>query len=153
MILQAQLANAERLCNLKGVRLTVQRRQVLRIVCVADKPIGAYEVIDALRRENGQAAPPTAYRALDFLEAQGLIHKLASMRAYIGCNHPDHPHCGQFLICRECGLVKEIEHPALTDSLHDAAGSEGFHADKPVVELMGQCAGCSRLAPVCQSDA
>ena len=136
------LQHAETLCKQREVRLTPQRSKVLELVCAADGPIGAYEILDRLRQTIGNPAPPTVYRALDFLLEQGLIHKLESLHAYVGCSHPDHPHASQFLICSDCGDVREIESSGIADSLRQAQKNTGFKAKRPVVELLGTCARC-----------
>jgi Fe2+ or Zn2+ uptake regulation protein len=87
-------------------------------------------------------APPTVYRALDFLLEQGLVHKLESLHAYVGCAHPDHPHASQFLICGDCGEVAEVENPSVAKSLKAAGKAVGFRTKRPVVELLGTCAQC-----------
>jgi Fur family zinc uptake transcriptional regulator len=87
-------------------------------------------------------APPTVYRALDFLLEQGLVHKLESLHAYVGCAHPDHPHASQFLICDDCGEVAEVEAPNVDKSLKAAGEAIGFRTKRPVVELLGTCAQC-----------
>ena len=87
-------------------------------------------------------APPTVYRALDFLLEQGLIHKLESLHAFVGCDHPGQPHSGQFLICAECGVVRELDDAGVALSLRSVALETGFEPDRPVVEVIGTCAGC-----------
>jgi Fur family transcriptional regulator, zinc uptake regulator len=133
---------AEALCDERGVKLTPHRRKVLELVCAADGPIGAYDVLDLLRQSIGNPAPPTVYRALDFLLRQGLIHKLESLHAFVGCSHLDHPHASQFLICSDCGDVSEIENSEIAKSLRKAQENSGFKAKRPVVELLGSCAQC-----------
>lgn len=135
---------AERLCNARGARLTAQRRTVLEVLCTSDRPLSAYEILDRLRGTTRNPAPPTVYRALDFLLKQGLVHKLESLHAFVGCSHPDHPHSSQFLICADCGEVNEMENDAILKSLQSAARSTGFEASRPVVEILGTCAGCTR---------
>ena len=136
------LERAEALCGERGVRLTDQRRTVLQLLCVSDKPLSAYELLDRMRGSVKNPAPPTVYRALDFLLEQGLAHKLESIHAYIGCSHPDHPHASQFLICADCGEVEEVEDPAIESSLEAAGKAAGFRTERPVVELLGTCAHC-----------
>lgn len=136
------IAQAEDLCRGRGVRLTPQRRRVLQIVCASERPLGAYEILDAMRGAPG-AAPPTVYRALDFLVEHGLVHRIETLHAFVGCNHPDHPHSGQFLICAECGEVKELEDEAVLRQLDTAAAERGFQARRPVVEVIGTCARCA----------
>lgn len=137
------LDQAEAICRKRGARLTDQRRTVLQLLCVSDKPLSAYELLDRMRAIVRNPAPPTVYRALDFLLEQGLVHKLESLHAYVGCAHPDHPHASQFLICDDCGDITEVEDPDVARSLKTAGKAIGFRTKRPVVEVLGTCAQCS----------
>ncbi|MBI2381748.1 MAG: transcriptional repressor [Gammaproteobacteria bacterium] len=141
------LARAERLCQERGARLTDQRRRVLELVWQSHRPLGAYELMDALRKDGKPVAPPTVYRALDFLIEQGLVHRLASLNAYIGCEHPGERHSGQFLICRACGLSAELSDPAVAAALSREAEIQGFRVEQQIVEIAGLCARCQEDAP------
>ena len=141
-VLSQVLERAEALCHERGARLTEQRRAVLRLLCVAEKPLSAYELLERMRNVVRNPAPPTVYRALNFLLQQGLVHKLESLNAYVGCAHPDHPHASQFLICDDCGEVAEVEDPIVARSLKAAGNEIGFRTRRPVVELLGTCAQC-----------
>ena len=136
------LNRAETLCRERGTRLTDQRKTVLQLLCLSDKPLSAYELLDRMRSIVKNPAPPTVYRALDFLLEHGLVHKLESQHAYVGCTHPDHPHASQFLICDDCGEVAEVEDPSVAKSLKAAGKAIGFRTKRPVVELLGTCAQC-----------
>jgi Fur family transcriptional regulator, zinc uptake regulator len=138
----AVLDRAQALCQGRGVRLTDQRRRVLAILCGAGRPIGAYEIMDAMREGARAVAPPTVYRALDFLLGQGLIHKLESLHAFVGCDHPGEPHSSQFLICAACGGVTELDDAGVDSSLCSVAQGSGFETQRRVVEVIGTCAGC-----------
>lgn len=127
--------------------MTAQRRRVLELICQSDTPVGAYEILDGLRATLSNPAPPTVYRALDFLLEQGLIHRIESLHAFIGCSHPDHPHASQFLICSDCGDVSEIEDPQITEGLRQAQEAVGFKPGRPVIELLGTCAQCQDIEP------
>ena len=136
------LQRAEHLCRGRGARLTPQRRTVLRLLCASDKPLSAYELLDRMRGSMKNPAPPTVYRALDFLLEHGLVHKLESLHAFVGCAYPEHTHAGQFLICSDCGEVSELEDSAVARSLQAAGKAAGFRTTRPVVELLGTCAQC-----------
>lgn len=69
---QELLAQAEKICAQRNVRLTPQRLEVLRLMSLQDGAISAYDLLDLLREAEPQAKPPTVYRALDFLLEQGL---------------------------------------------------------------------------------
>ncbi len=141
--LEESLVRAERLCHRRGARLTLQRRRVLEILCRSDRPLGAYEILDRLQRQVPGARPPTVYRALTFLQEQGLVHRIESLNAFLGCLHPEHPHLGQFLICRRCGRVEELEDAGVERDLGRLARAWGFRPDARVVELLGRCADCA----------
>ena len=138
------LACAEDLCRKRGARLTAQRCTVLQLLCSAERPMTAYEILDLMGSSTKNPAPPTVYRALDFLLEQGLVHKLESLHAFVGCSHPEHPHASQFLICADCGEVNELENDAIEQSLRSAEQAIGFQIKRPVVELLGTCAECAR---------
>ena len=145
--LSERLQSAERLCAERGARLTTQRRTVLALLCGSERPLSAYEILNRMRATTRNPAPPTVYRALDFLLAQGLVHKLESLHAFVGCSHPDHPHSSQFLICSDCGAVSEMGNDGIARSLRRAEKAIGFKTNRPIVELLGVCAECqsSRL--------
>ena len=78
----------ERACNERGLRLTPIRANVLRLIADAGKPVKAYELLEKVREGKGAGAdaPPTVYRALDFLMANGFVHKLESVNAFVACH-------------------------------------------------------------------
>src|SRR5581483_8522848 len=86
------LAAAERQCAARGARLTEQRRRVLELIWKSHAPVGAYTLLDRLREGGVRAQPPTVYRALEFLVENGLIHRIESLNAYVGCADPDQRH-------------------------------------------------------------
>ena len=136
------IAHAEALCRQRGVRLTPQRRQVLQLLLDAQRPLSAYELLEGMHTDGRRPAPPTVYRALDFLLEQGFAHKLESLHAYIGCPHPGHPHAGQFLVCTACGQVDEVCEAHLGPTLEEEIRRTGFQLQRRVIELLGLCAGC-----------
>ena len=92
------LEQAAAICQKNGQRLTTLRQTVLKLVWSSHRPVGAYDILAMLSKgQERPVAPPTVYRALDFLLEQELIHRIASLNAYIGCNSPDSPHDGTFL--------------------------------------------------------
>ena len=139
------LKDAGQICEGKGARLTDLRRQVLGLILESESPAGAYDLLDRLRATRHGAAPPTVYRALEFLLEHGLIHKLESRSAYVGCvSHGDADHTAQFLICRTCGQVTELDDHELAHALNDAAKRLGFTVGKATIEAEGRCAVCAR---------
>lgn len=139
---EAALAAADTLCAERGVRLTPLRRRVLELVWQSHRPVKAYDLLDQLRDRQQRAAPPTVYRALEFLRNEGLIHRLESLNAFVGCGDPRHAHTGQFLICRGCEAVAELSDPEITRLIAERAQGLGFHLGTQTIELEGLCPGC-----------
>jgi Fur family transcriptional regulator, zinc uptake regulator len=137
-----QLNIAAGVCAAQGAQLTPLRRHVLGLILDAEAPLTAYQLLDRLKETRKGAAPPTIYRALDFLLEQRLIHKVERLNAFVPCVESGHEHTAQFLICRQCGAVTEIEDHAAANALEHAAEREGFHPRSAVVEIDGTCAAC-----------
>ena len=141
------LADADALCAQQGVRLTALRRRVLELVWHSHKPLGAYDILAVLSETDGRrAAPPTVYRALDFLLENGLVHRIASLNAFVGCSHPEQPHQGQFLICRQCHAAIELDQDDISAAIVRSAASVGFSVESQTVEIVGLCASCQVAA-------
>jgi len=137
------MATAEAVCLERGQRLTAIRRKVLDELLGSHKPLGAYEIIDRLAQRGARPAPITAYRALEFLRENGLVHRIESRNAFIACVHT-HP-AGElvvFLICEHCGAVGEASSADLAASLTSAARAAGFSPKSPVIEITGECTHC-----------
>lgn len=142
----AALARAAKLCAGKGSRLTALRRRVLELVWRSHRPVGAYDILSQLARSRGTVAPPTVYRALEFLQAEGLVHRIESLNAYIGCERPDEPHCVQFLICRACGQAAEMADDRIDAAMRRGSAKAGFALERPTVEALGLCPDCQPVA-------
>jgi len=142
-----RLKRAAEACARDGGRLTETRRRVLALVLAAKEPVGAYALLDRLKAEKANATPVTVYRALGFLQEHGLVHKVERLNAFIGCSEPDehhhHGHAAQFLICRTCGTVTEMEDAGIVASVDRAAALTGFRPARATVEVEGACASCA----------
>jgi Fur family zinc uptake transcriptional regulator len=139
------MEHAEAVCGRRAQKLTPIRRQVLQALLSSHRPLGAYEVIDELARSMPRPAPITVYRALDFLIANGLVHRIESRNAFLACaNHHDAGAMVAFLICERCGLVGEIPAAPVAQSLNAAARNSGFAPKISVVEMTGICAHCRK---------
>lgn len=136
------LAEARTLCRTNNARLTPTRERVLELIWRSHKALGAYDLLALLADDGHRSAPPTVYRALDFLQQQGLVHRIASLNAFIGCTHTGEPHRGQFLICRHCHNVLELTAPDVSRAVDRASADEAFAAEETVIEITGLCPAC-----------
>lgn len=140
--LEKYLKMAEEICQKKTVRFTKSRRQILQMIYASPNPAKAYDILDQLKKTQPQAKPPTVYRALDFLLENGLIHKVNSLNAYVGCSHPlKHNNC-YFLICSNCQEISECCTDILTAEIVKIAKSAKFNIQNINLEIEGKCHKC-----------
>ena len=130
------------LCAERGVRLTALRNNVLELIWQSHQPVGAYELLDILKSKRRNAQPPTIYRALNFLLDLGLIHRIESLNAYVGCDTPQMSHNTQFLICTSCGAAADISDLRLDKAINALAKDAKFSINHRSIEVEGQCPNC-----------
>lgn len=140
---EAVVGQAESTCARLGVRFTDQRRRVLAIVAGSHQAIGAYEIIEKLAEDGVRPAPITVYRALDFLMANGFVHRIASRNAFVTCRRQHGDHAAVFLICDECGTIGEVEADRVLGVVDRKARDTGFTVDRAVIEVSGRCRNCA----------
>ncbi len=138
------LQTAEQICLKKDVRLTAIRRNVLELICANHKAIGAYELLDLFRAQDPKAKPVTIYRALDFLMEAGLVHKIESLNAFIGCLQAEAQHKSAILICDQCKNAYEIDATSVYESIFSLSEAVQFRPQYLTLELHGLCASCSK---------
>ena len=137
------IKQADDYCKTNGHRFTEPRQYVLQIVDRAKRPLTAYDILDHLGQYLDKPKPPTAYRAIEFWQEHGFIHRIESLNAYILCS-AGHTHEGsQFMICDDCGNVTEAHICSIPPSLKDKAQLHKFSVKHWSVELHGLCENCS----------
>ncbi|QIZ85723.1 transcriptional repressor [Bermanella marisrubri] len=145
------LNKAQEKCQLNGARLTPKRQAILQVLLMSPTPLSAYQVAEHYKQETDESMPPmSAYRILDFLASEELVHKLNSENKYIACSHIacDHQHeIPQFLICRNCRTVKEIGVPdSIIKNLGKHVDQAGFRLMNSQLELDCICAKCDNAS-------
>lgn len=139
---EAYVRTVRQACLDRQLRLTPIRGQVLQLLAEHGKPVKAYDLLEMMRSRVGSNAPPTVYRALDFLLENGFIHKLSSINAYVACHHPNVSHSVPFLICDHCQNAIELEDDSIAGRLIEKAGALGFRTRAQVLEVHGLCRDC-----------
>jgi len=136
------LSTAEHLCVVRGVQLTPIRHQVLELIWDSHK---AYELLDRIKPLQNAAKPATIYRALDFLIEQGLIHRVESLNAFVGCSCSGHQHEQLLLICKRCNEVEERPATEVMQALSQEFDQAGFIVHSKAIEVHGICVKCVAL--------
>ncbi len=142
----AVVARAAQYCEQHGLNLTPARAQILEILASSETPLGAYEMIDRLAAQGtARPAPTIIYRALEFLLANGFVHRIESKNAYLACDHAHHNHdVIVFLLCDTCGKAVESSGQSLAKGIATLAGEAGFSPRGQVIEIAGLCAACQK---------
>ena len=141
------IRDVERQCQVRGLRLTPLRAEVLQILATEGRPTRAYDLLDRIKATKAPSAPTTVYRTLDFLIANGFVHKLESINAFVACRHPALDHVAPFLICDTCDRAVEIDDEAAPTLLIKHAGDLGFVPRTQTLEVHGRCADCTAPTP------
>lgn len=136
------LESAQTVCQDKNIRLTPIRQRIFELIWSNHKAVGAYNLLATLQQEDPKAKPVTIYRALDFLLEAGLIHKVASLNAFIGCSQPEIAHNSVMLICDLCHDAKEVEAQEVYEAIFEIGKNNAFHPQQLTLELHGICDDC-----------
>ena len=114
------------------------------------RSLKAYELLEQMQAIHPNSKPATIYRALDFLVEQGLIHRLDATNAWTACQHiqSEHSHHHDLLaVCTECGLVKELSAPHISQQLRELLATVGFSPNAPETEIRATCTSCRLNKP------
>ena len=137
------IARAERTCERRGSKLTGQRREILSSVAQSHSAVGAYDIIERMAEHGPRPAPITVYRALDFLLAHGLVHKIESRNAFVACSHSHEGEPAALLICETCGTVAELDAPEIFQRIGEKAKAQKFNPAHTLIEMSGTCGSCA----------
>jgi Fur family zinc uptake transcriptional regulator len=139
---EAALALADKYCRERGEKLTPIRRKVLELLLTSGRATKAYSLLDDMRQVHPGSAPPTVYRALDFLLSAGLVHRIESINAFTVCHDLTQCQHGILVVCQQCGNVTELHQPVLRDALVAQIEHAGYRLAGDEIELKGLCAAC-----------
>ncbi|MBF0184163.1 MAG: transcriptional repressor [Magnetococcales bacterium] len=136
------LQRAQQLCEQQGIRFTPQRREVLTILAASHHCLGAYTILERMAQPARRPTPAAVYRALDFLLALGVVHRMHGQNGYFACTRANHQTIVQFWICRGCGVVAESESQEIARIMPNLAAEMAFHPVWVTMEIEGECHRC-----------
>lgn len=128
----------------RGIRLTRQRRVILRVMDTAERHLDADGILERSQKLDPGVHRVTVYRTLDLLKREGLIDELDLLHLrgdqhYYESHGPrDHIH----VACLRCGKVREFE-SRLYEQLKSQIERD-FHMRVTVsrTEVGGYCEEC-----------
>ena len=131
--------------------MTQNETLVYQLLCDADRPLGANNILDALR-DKGIRAPLQVYRALARLVERGAVHRIESVNGFVACQLND---CGGsevsiFMLCTQCERAHEFTDTSIDSRLQSLGTDLGFQAAQKVIEITGLCANCQTAETAAQ---
>ncbi len=140
----ATVAAAKAAFERGGAHWTPMRAAVFGVLVQHVRPLGAYEIADAVSQGAGRRiAPNTVYRILDLFVASNLVNRIESRNAFVVSAHPQHHDDCIFLVCNSCGAATHLDNPGIAAQVRAAAQATGFAPDRPVIEVSGHCGACA----------
>ena len=127
-----------------GEQWTDMRAAIFDALRGFDKPASAYDIAERVGAARGKrVAANSVYRILDLFVGANLASRVESANAYVANEHPGCLHDCIFLICDTCGTTTHLDDDKLANGMRDVAARAGFAAERPVLEMRGQCGNCA----------
>ncbi len=121
--------------------VTPQRRLLLDILSETDSHLDAKELYRRAIEADRQISLATVYRNLRLFKELGLVGeiRLDDVHCFYEIKRSsEHYH----LVCTACGQVIEFESPLVARLVAEVERNCGFHAQRAVLHLEGQCGNC-----------
>ena len=128
----------------KGLKLTSQRRRILKRVFATNRHFTADEIHETFRRGRSDVSRATVYRTLSLLVEGGFIDMLelgGDTKRYehiLDREHHDH------LMCTRCGAIEDLPLSAVKGHAELRCDETGPRiAEEIAVIVQGRCARCA----------
>ena len=125
-----------------GLKDTLPRRTVLRVLEKTEKPLTVRGILHQLRKEDTSIGLVTIYRVIEALLRVGLVHRHPVGGTFSLCTIPEVRGHHVLLRCLYCGNVDEAHDHQLCRREEAIAKSRGFRTAEHVSELVGTCSQC-----------
>lgn len=125
----------------RNLRMTDQRRLVLRVLEESDEHLDAEAIYDLVRKQNPRISLATVYRTLALFKELGLIseHKLGEDHSHFETAQNE-PH--YHFTCLACRKIIEFSAPEIDDILLPRIKKQGLEINEVHLILSGYCADC-----------
>ncbi len=137
-----EVADSIRVLRAKGYKVTQPRKQVLKVLAEAEKPVSPYDIQKILQEKGQHLNHVTIYRILDLFCLLDLAHRILLLGGFVKCTLGDKEGCHRFMVCRHCGGLQEFADKALCEEENEIAQDLGFCAEHHFSEFFGVCSKC-----------
>jgi len=138
----SQIHGALQVLRSRGYRVTGPRKQVLKALAEVKSPVSPYGIQDILSKKGEHLNHVTIYRILDLFCDLNLAHKVLLLNAFVKCSLGKKEGCHRFMVCRQCGALREFADKALCEEENEIAQDLGFHSEQHFSEFSGICSNC-----------
>ena len=141
-----RFVEVEQLLRAKGLRLTAQRRLVVRRA-VSYLHFTAEALVKDVRSFDSSVARGTVYRTLALLHQAGVVEKHdfrygpPNYEVTFAKAHHDH------LMCIQCGEIIEFQEPRVEQIQEQVVRRYGYQLLSHTHKLYGLCRTCQRIDP------
>jgi Fur family transcriptional regulator, peroxide stress response regulator len=125
--------------RLKGIKLTPQRMEIIRILSHDTTHPSAGAILKKAREREPRMSTSTVYYTLGILKKEGLVKELEFYEIENRYESEMTDHID--LICTECGSITNLEEP-VTITREFVRESTGFEAHRMRFEYYGICEEC-----------
>ncbi len=143
MVFQRVFKQSESRLSQAGFRLTVPRREVLRIFIQAERPLTVSEVFE-LTSKKIKIDRVSTYRIIEVFKKIGLIHPVGEA-GFIFCSHAHEKVVDShlYLVCDSCAEVQEIDLPGkLHEVITQKVNAISSFRNTGPIQVSGLCKRC-----------
>jgi Fur family transcriptional regulator, zinc uptake regulator len=133
-----------RILQARGYKATRPRKLVLEVLEEMKKPLSPYDIQEVLRARGKHLNHVTIYRILDLLCRLNLAHKVLSSGGFVKCSLDAGEGCHRFMVCQDCGAIREFADKGLCQKENEFARNLGFHTEHHLSEFSGLCSRCQK---------
>ncbi|GAF99950.1 unnamed protein product [marine sediment metagenome] len=137
-----EVQDSIRVLRARGYKVTQPRKQVLKVLAEAEKPVSPYDIQKTLQEKGQHLNHVTIYRILDLFCLLDLAHRMLLLGGFVKCTLGDKEGCHRFMVCRHCGGLQEFADKALCEEENEIAQDLGFCAEHHFSEFFGVCSKC-----------
>ena len=127
------------LLQLKGIKSSAARLQIMQICCSSDLPLDVQEVTTLLKNEIHLS---TVYRTLEKFVAVGILERVDFQEGKFRYEYVKEHH--HHVVCNDCGKVADIQDSGIEKIEQSVSLQTGFIVTKHSLELFGLCNKCQR---------
>jgi len=138
----SQIHSALQVLRSRGYRVTEPRKRVLRVLAEVQRPVSPYDIQEILQRKGQYLNHVTIYRVLDLFCSLNLAHKVLLVGGFVKCTLGEEDGCHRFVVCRQCGNLREYADKTLCEEEKAIAQEFGFRAEQHFSEFSGICSEC-----------